>query len=77
MPRIVATLEETDEVYKVLGIRNYRPTMSAPIACSDLPLSQHELRRMEPYMYASWWRLWKEVNNCRPINKSYAWSIGI
>lgn len=43
MPRIVATLEETDEVYKVLGIRNYRPTMSAQIACSDLPLSQHEL----------------------------------
>ena len=50
MPRIVATFEETDEVYKALGIRNYRQTMSAPIACSDLPLSQHELRRMEPYM---------------------------
>ena len=50
MLHIVATLEETDEVYKVLGIRNYRPTMSAQIACSDFPLSQHELRRMEPYM---------------------------
>ena len=50
MPRIVATLEETDEVYKVIGIRNYRPTMSAQIACSDFPLSQHELRRMGPYM---------------------------
>ena len=44
MPRIVATLEETDEVYMVLGIRNYRPTMSVRIACSVLPLSQHELR---------------------------------
>ena len=50
MLHIVATLEETDEVYMVLGIRNYRPTMSAPISCSDLPLSQHELKRMEPYM---------------------------
>lgn len=44
MPRIVATFEETDEVYKALGIRNYRPAMSVRIACSGLPLSQHELR---------------------------------
>ena len=50
MPRIVATLEETDEVYKALGIRNYRPAMSDQITCSDFPLSQHELSRMGPYM---------------------------
>jgi hypothetical protein len=50
MPRIVATLEETDEVYNALGIRNYRPDMSDQITCSDFPLSQHELSRMGPYM---------------------------
>ena len=44
MLHIVATLEETDEVYKELDIRKYRPTMSVRIACSVLPLSQHELR---------------------------------
>ena len=44
MLHIVATLEETDEVYKALDIRKYRPTMSVRIACSVLPLSQHELR---------------------------------
>ena len=42
MLHIVATLEETDEVYKALDIRKYRPTMSVQIACSSLPLSQHE-----------------------------------
>ena len=62
MLHIVATLEETDEVYKALDIRKYRPTMSVRIACSVLPLSQHELRRMEPSMLVSLRRLWQEVN---------------
>jgi hypothetical protein len=62
MLHIVATLEETDEVYKALDIRKYRPTMSVQIACLGLLLSRHELRRMDPYMYASRRRLWQEVN---------------
>ena len=50
MLHIVATLEETDEVCKALGIRNCHSIMSVRIACSCLLLSRHELRRMEPYM---------------------------
>lgn len=36
-PRIVATLEETEEIYKALGISGYRPIMPVQIAYSGLP----------------------------------------
>ena len=36
-PRIVATIEETEEVYKALGISGYRPIMPVQIAYSGLP----------------------------------------
>ena len=35
-PRIVSTIEDTDELYKALGINDYRPTMPAQIAYSGL-----------------------------------------
>lgn len=35
-PRIVSTIENTDELYKVLGINDYRPTMPVQIAYSGL-----------------------------------------
>jgi PhzF family phenazine biosynthesis protein len=37
MPRIVATIEETDEIYKALGVSDYHPTMPVQIAYSGLP----------------------------------------
>lgn len=37
MPRIVATIEETEEIYKALGISDYHPTMPVQIAYSGLP----------------------------------------
>lgn len=37
MPRIMATVEETEEIYKALGVSNYQPTMSVQIAYSGLP----------------------------------------
>lgn len=37
MPRIVATIEETDEIYKALGVNDYHPTMPVQIAYSGLP----------------------------------------
>ncbi len=37
MPRIVATIEETAENYKALGISDYHPTMPVQIAYSGLP----------------------------------------
>ena len=37
MPRIVDTIEETEEIYKALGISNYRPIMPVQIVYSGLP----------------------------------------
>lgn len=37
MPRIVATIEETEEIYKALGVSNYRPTLPVQIAHTGLP----------------------------------------
>ena len=37
MPRIVATVEETDEIYKALDVSDYHPTMPVQIAYSGLP----------------------------------------
>lgn len=37
MPRIEATIEETEEIYKALGISDYYPTMPMQIAYSGLP----------------------------------------
>lgn len=37
MPRIVATVEETDEIYKALDVNDYHPTMPVQIAYSGLP----------------------------------------
>ena len=37
MPRIVATVEETEEVYKALGVNDYHPVMPIQIAYSGLP----------------------------------------
>ena len=37
MPRIVATIEETEEIYKALGINDYHPTLPVQIAYSGLP----------------------------------------
>lgn len=36
-PRIVATLEDTDEIYRALGVTDYRPTLPVQIAYSGLP----------------------------------------
>ena len=35
-PRILSTIEETDELYKALGVNHYRPTMPVQIAYSGL-----------------------------------------
>ena len=37
MPRIVATIEETEEIYKALGVSDYHPNMPIQIAYSGLP----------------------------------------
>ena len=37
MPRIVATIEATDEIYKALDVSDYHPTMPVQIAYSGLP----------------------------------------
>jgi len=37
MPRIVATIEETEDIYKALGISDYSPKMPVQIAYSGLP----------------------------------------
>ena len=37
MPRIVATVNETKEIYKALGVNNYHPIMPIQIAYSGLP----------------------------------------
>ena len=37
MPRIVAIIENTEEIYKALGIRGYQPSMPVQIAYSGLP----------------------------------------
>ena len=37
MPRIVATIEETGEIYMALGVRDYHPSMPVQIAYSGLP----------------------------------------
>ena len=37
MPRIVATIEETEEIYKALGVSDYHPAMPVQIAYSGLP----------------------------------------
>ena len=37
MPRIVATVEETEEIYKALGVNDYHPVMPIQIAYSGLP----------------------------------------
>jgi len=37
MPRIVATIENTDEIYRALGMTNYQPTLPVQIAYSGLP----------------------------------------
>ena len=36
-PRIVATIEDTEEIYRALGVKNYRTTMPAQIASTGLP----------------------------------------
>ena len=36
-PRIVATVEETDEIYKALGVTDYQPILPVQIAYSGLP----------------------------------------
>lgn len=36
-PRVVATVEETEEIYKALGINDYHPIMPIQIAYSGLP----------------------------------------
>lgn len=38
MPRIVATLEETEEIYKALGVNDYHPVMPIQIAYSAFPI---------------------------------------
>jgi PhzF family phenazine biosynthesis protein len=37
IPRIVATIEDTDEIYHALGVTGYRPTLPVQIAYSGLP----------------------------------------
>ena len=37
MPRIVATIEEADEIYKALGVSDYQPSLPVQIAYSGLP----------------------------------------
>ena len=37
MPRIVANLEKTEEIYKALGVSDYHPAMPVQIAYSGLP----------------------------------------
>ena len=37
MPRIVTTVEETEEIYKALGVNDYHPVMPIQIAYSGLP----------------------------------------
>ena len=36
-PRIVATIEDTHEIYRALGVANYQPTQPVQIAYSGLP----------------------------------------
>jgi PhzF family phenazine biosynthesis protein len=36
-PRIVATINETEEIYQTLGVKNYRPTMPVQIVYAGLP----------------------------------------
>lgn len=36
-PRIVATIEDTEEIYRALGVKNYRTTMPAQIVSTGLP----------------------------------------
>ena len=36
-PRIVATLNEAEEIYQALGMKNYRPTMPVQIVYAGLP----------------------------------------
>ena len=37
MPRIVATVEEIEEIYKALGVSDYQPSLPVQIAYSGLP----------------------------------------
>ena len=36
-PRVVATIEDTDEIYQALGVAGYQPTLPVQIAYSGLP----------------------------------------
>ena len=36
-PHIVATIEDTDEIYRALGMKDYQPTLPVQIAYSGLP----------------------------------------
>ena len=36
-PRIAATINETEEIYQALGVKNYRPTMPVQIVYAGLP----------------------------------------
>lgn len=36
-PRIVATIEDTEEIYRALGVKNYRTTMPVQIVSTGLP----------------------------------------
>ena len=36
-PRIVASVEDTDEIYKAIGVTDYQPTLPVQIAYSGLP----------------------------------------
>lgn len=37
VPRIVSTLEDTDEIYRALGVKDYQPTLPVQIVYSGLP----------------------------------------
>ena len=36
-PRIVATIDETEKIYRALGVKNYQPTMPVQIVYAGLP----------------------------------------
>ena len=36
-PRIVATIDETEEIYQALGVKDYRPTMPVQVVYAGLP----------------------------------------
>jgi len=57
-PRIVATIEDTEEIYRALGVKNYRTTMPVQIVSTGLPdlmiplLDVTTLQSLQPDMEA-------------------------